>query len=31
MKVEDFSAMMEIVEEINGRWRQVYEILRRRR
>lgn len=28
MKVEDFSAMMEIVEEINGRWRQVYEILR---
>lgn len=28
MSVAAFSAMMEIVEEINGRWRQVYEILR---
>jgi hypothetical protein len=28
MSVEDFGRMMESVEEINGRWRQVYEILR---
>ncbi len=28
MSVPDFSTMMDIVEEINGRWRQVYEILR---
>ncbi|HAE59525.1 MAG TPA: hypothetical protein DCG54_08465 [Anaerolineae bacterium] len=28
MSVEAFSVMMGIVEEINGRWRQVYEILR---
>jgi hypothetical protein len=28
MSVEDFSKMMGIVEEINTRWRQVYEILR---
>lgn len=28
MSVDDFSAMMSIVEDINGRWRQVYEILR---
>lgn len=28
MLVEEFSAMMEIVEAINGRWRQIYEILR---
>lgn len=28
MSVDEFTAMMGIVEEINGRWRQVYEILR---
>lgn len=28
MSVPDFTTMMDIVEEINGRWRQVYEILR---
>lgn len=28
MTVPDFSAMMDLVEEINGRWRQIYEILR---
>ena len=28
MSVEEFTAMMDIVEEINGRWRQMYEILR---
>ena len=28
MTVDDFSAMMDRVEEINGRWRQIYEILR---
>lgn len=28
MTMADFSAMMDLVEEINGRWRQIYEILR---
>ncbi len=28
MSVDDFTTMMEIVNEIQGRWRQIYEILR---
>ena len=28
MSVADFTTMMDMVEEINGRWRQIYEILR---